>query len=212
MKEKKNTPAVSCIILAGGKSVRLGRDKRTEILGGQSLMERVITRLSSLSEEFILVTAPEQSTVISSKVSFKVVQDILPGKGPLGGIYTGLLASGNTYNLVVACDMPFLNQPLLSYMLGLAPGVEVVVPRIGDYHEPLHAVYSKDCMPVIKDLLERNDLSILKLFEQVRVRYVEVDEIDRFDPEHLSFFNINTKSDLDKAAKLVERETGDVNR
>lgn len=136
----------------------------------------------------------------------KVVGDIYPGKGSLGGIYTGLVASDSLYNIVVACDMPFLNQGLLRYMIEIADNFDLVIPRLGNTIEPLHAVYSKRCLAPIEHLLEQDDLQIFKFFPAVKVRYMEADEIDRFDPEHLSFFNINTEADLKTARELSNGE------
>lgn len=129
--------------------------------------------------------------------------DLYPGKGALGGIYTGLVSSANFHNLTVACDMPFLNIELLRYMIELCPGFDAVVPRVGRNVEPLHAIYSKNCLDPIARLLKHGNLQIGNLFNSVKVRYIEQDEIDKFDPEHLSFFNVNTKADLERAWELA---------
>jgi molybdopterin-guanine dinucleotide biosynthesis protein A len=99
--------------------------------------------------------------------------------------------------------MPFLNPDLLQYLVTEAPGFDVVMPRIDGEIEPLHAVYSRDCLPAIQEQIERNQLQIRVFLEQVRVRYVELAEIDRFDPRHLSFFNVNTPEDLTKAQETA---------
>lgn len=196
---------ISCIVLAGGKGLRLGRDKASEIVGDSSLLQRVISSLSLFDSEIIIVTAGEQSLRQSfGYTKLKIVADVYPGRGTLGGIYTGLAASDSRYNLVVACDMPFLNHDLLRYLIRLSPGFGAVVPRLGNMAEPLHAVYSKDCRVSIEALLKRDILSILELYPLVRVRYVEAEEINRFDPRHLSFFNINTEDDLDRARELTK--------
>lgn len=132
--------------------------------------------------------------------------DIFPNRGPLGGIYTGLTASTSVKNLVVACDMPFLNVDLLNYMVAGADGYDIVVPRFKIGTENLHAVYSKRCLPCIEELLKKNELKIFKLHSELKVRYVEEAEIDRFDPDHLSFLNVNTEADLKKAKELLKRE------
>lgn len=196
---------ISCIVLAGGKGLRLGRDKASEIVGDSSLLQRVISSLSLFDSEIIIVTAGEQSLRQSfGYTKLKIVADVYPGRGTLGGIYTGLAASDSRYNLVVACDMPFLNHDLLRYLMRLSPGFGAVVPRLGNMAEPLHAVYSKDCGVFIEALLKRDVLSVLELYPLVRVRYVEAEEINRFDPRHLSFFNINTEDDLDRARELTK--------
>ncbi len=199
-----STLEISGIVLAGGKGIRLGQNKILETIGNRSLLERVISKISQLCREIIVVTSTEQTIPQSiSSPGLKIVPDISPGKGPLVGIYTGLKASNYWYNLVVACDMPFLNQALLRYMIQLATNYGMVVPRLDNLVEPLHAVYSKDCLAAIEDMIKLNELSVNKLMGLVRVRYVEADEIDRLDPQHLSFFNINTKADLEKARKLA---------
>ena len=195
----------SCIILAGGKSVRLGHDKVLEKVGDKSLLELVVSRTDSLSSNIVIVTAEKRTfPQLADNPKLKVVTDIYPGKGSLGGIYTGLVESGSFYNLVVAADMPFLNQPLLRYMIEVSDGFDFVLPRINNMFEPLHAVYSKNCIKPIEFILKQGRKVIIELFDFVKVRYVEAEEVNRFDPKHLSFFNINTKEDLELAKKLPE--------
>ena len=196
---------ISCIILAGGKSVRFGHDKVLEKIGKTSLIEQVISRIDSISKDIIIVTAKERSFAqLVNHPKIQIVPDIFPGQGSLGGIYTGLVKSDSFYNLVVAADMPFLNEPLLRYMVEVSDGFDFVLPHINNWFEPLHAVYSKNCIAPIKSILEQGKKVIVELFKYVKVRYVEAGEIDRFDPHHLSFFNINTREDLEKAKKIAE--------
>ena len=198
---------ISCIVLAGGKGLRLGRDKVTVTFGNRSLLQWVISRLTFLDSDIIIVTAEKETlTQHIDYPKLRTVSDIYPGKGSLGGIYTGLVASDSFYNLVVACDMPFLNQALLCYMVEVADNFDLVVPRLGNTIEPLHAVYSKGCLAPMECLLKQDELQIFKFFHEVRVRYIETEEIDRFDPDHLSFFNINTEADLKVATELSKRE------
>ena len=201
---------ISCIVLAGGEGLRLGRDKTLETFGNTSLLERVVFNLSLFDSDIIIVTATKRALLQSIDYpKLRVVADIYPGKGALGGVYTGLVASESLYNLVVASDMPFLNQALLRYMVQLADGFDLVLPRLGNNMiEPLHAVYSKNCLATIKNLLEQGKMRFTDLLTLVKVRYVEAEEINRFDPRHLSFFNINTEADL-KAARELARE-GDI--
>ena len=198
---------MTSIVLAGGRSSRLGNEKHTEIVAGKSLMERTIGYLSTLSAEILIVIYNRQSkSVFSSYAEAKTVVDLYPGKGALGGIYTGLVYSASFHNLAVGCDMPFLNLDLLRYMIDLSPDFDVVMPRIGELKEPLHAVYTKNCLLPMESLLKQGNLKIADFLDSVRVRYVEKDEIDRFDPEHLSFFNINTRDDLERARMLASQE------
>ena len=188
--------------------MRLGRNKALETIGKRSLLERVLSRLSFLDSDILLVTTKELPYVrLSDYPKVRVVSDLYPGKGPLGGIYTGLKSAGPFYSLVVACDMPFLNRDLLRYMIEASAGFDLVIPRLGELVEPLHGVYAKACLAPMESLLEQGVLSIREIFGLVRVRYVEAEEIDRFDPEHLSFFNVNTESELAKARALLREET-----
>ena len=185
--------------------MRLGYDKALETVGNKSLLQRVISCVSPLSSDIILVTARELTTLPSIDYpKLRVVTDIYPGKGPLVGIYTGLATSTSFYNFVVASDMPFLNQALLRYMIQLSTNFDIVVPRVGNLVEPLHAVYTKSCLAPIEQMIKEDKLRIHPLFNSVSVRYVEAEEIERFDPKHLSFFNINTEADLEKARELAQ--------
>jgi len=191
------------IVLAGGKSSRLGRSKPLQIIAGKSLIQWVIDRLANFSTEIIIATAQGEAIPCSSHVMVKTVGDIYPGKGPLGGIHSGLVASSSSQAVVVGCDTPFLSVGLLQYMTETSPGLDIVVPRIKDKVEPLCAVYSRNCVAPIEDLLKLDELQIIELFRMVKVGYVEEQEIDDFDPEHLSFFNINSQADLERARKLA---------
>jgi molybdopterin-guanine dinucleotide biosynthesis protein A len=186
-------------VLAGGESARIGTDKAFLKIGGKTLIEQILEKLLRIGDDVIVVTnSPERY----NHLGVRLVSDISPGKGALGGIYSGLKASKNEYSFVVACDMPFLNVNLIRYMTLLASGHDVVIPRVNGLLEPLHAIYSKRCIPSIERLLEKDDLKIVRFFSDVRVRYVEKEEINVLDPKHLSFFNINTLEDLEKARKL----------
>jgi len=197
------------IVLAGGKGIRLREDKALKTISKRTLLEQVVFRLSLLGGDVpIVIASGRRYPPLAGYPRLRIAGDIYPGKGPLGGIYTGLKASDSFYNLVVACDMPFLNRDLLLYMVEAAIGFDLVVPRLGNLIEPLHAVYTKDCLAPIERLLEKDSLSVRGLFPMVRVRYVEAEEIERFDPEHLSFFNVNTGADLERARGLIERFGG----
>ena len=195
---------IGCIVLAGGKGQRLGRNKALETIDSASLLQRVVSQLSFFNQNIIVVTAKQQSFPgLSGYPKLRIVTDTYPGKGPLVGIYTGLVASDSFYSLIVACDLPFLNRALLRYMIQITAEFDLVVPRIDNMVEPLHAVYSKNCIPAIESLFRQGTLSVHQLLNLVRVRYVEAEEINKFDPEHLSFFNINSEADLETARQLA---------
>ena len=202
---------ISCIVLAGGKGSRLKRDKILETVGNRSLLERVISAINSFSSNIIIVTTKGQSfPQLAGHPMLRIVTDIYPRRGVLGGLYTGLVTSNSLYNLVVASDMPFLNPALLRYMTKLASGFDAVVPRLGNLVEPLHAVYSKNCIPHLERLLKQGNLKTSNILSLIRVRYVEAQEIDRFDLKHLSLFNVNTESELEKARELARDSRSDV--
>jgi molybdopterin-guanine dinucleotide biosynthesis protein A len=194
---------MTSIILAGGKSSRLGQRKPLQAIGGKSLIQWVIDRLAVLSREIIIATAHGEAIPYVSDAKIKTVADIYPEKGPLAGIYSGLIASSSSQAIVVGCDTPFLSVGFLEHMTRISSIFDAVVPRIENEVEPLCAVYSKTCLAHIQELLEQNDLRIDRLFGVVKVRYVEEDEINSFDPEHLSFFNVNNQADLDRARELA---------
>ena len=195
---------VTGIVLAGGMSRRLGRDKATEIVGGEPLIRRVIGRLSSVIGQLVVVVNDrERAAMLALPDSAKVAVDIYPGKGSLGGIFAGLSAAYGAWGVVVACDMPFVNAGLFAHMLDLRDGFDAVVPHLDGRPEPTHAIYSKECLPYIQSRLERDELKIAGFFDEVRVRFVREEEIERLDPGKLSFFNINTQQDLDRALELI---------
>jgi len=129
------------------------------------------------------------------------VVDVYPGKAALGGIYSALRAARHPYVLVVACDMPLLNTALLQYLVDLAPTADAVVPIVNPpYPETLHAVYSKTSIPTIETHLQNNDLRASDRFDHISVRYVDRNELAPFDPEFLSFVNVNTPDDWEKVS------------
>ncbi|MFQ5934649.1 MAG: molybdenum cofactor guanylyltransferase [Dehalococcoidia bacterium] len=199
---------LSGVVLAGGQSKRLGRNKAIEKIGEQPLIERVIQRLSQVTSETIVIVADEgKSAALSLPPWVRTAADLYPGCGSLGGIFTGLSTAQGDYSVVVAVDMPFLNVDLLRFMVDLISEYDAVVPVISGRPEPTHAIYAKNCVGPIERRLQAGELKIAGFFEDVNVGYVEEDEIEAFDPNHLSFFNINTQKDLDKALAL-EAEAG----
>jgi molybdopterin-guanine dinucleotide biosynthesis protein A len=200
--EREARHSVSCIVLAGGEGKRLGTDKAFLRVGGRVLIEGIVEKMARIGDEVIIVTNSPQRY---NHLGVRLVGDVYPGKGSLGGIYSGLKAAHSHHSLVVACDMPFLDLRLLRYMILLSPGHDVVIPRVGGLTEPLHAIYSKKCLQPIKRVLASGGRRIIDFFSEVRVRYIEEQEIQLFDPQGLSFFNINTLADLEKARSMARR-------
>jgi molybdopterin-guanine dinucleotide biosynthesis protein A len=174
------------------------------VIRGKTIIDRVFERLEPISSQVVVVTSWKQFD-IELDLDADVVADIYPDMGPLGGIYTGLTASTSDVNIVAACDMPFINTKLIEYMVELLANYDAVVPRlVNKMIEPLHAVYSKNCLSRIDARLGAKKLSIHAFLDEVNVRYLEEKESRRIDPEHISFFNINYQTDLDKAVRMAE--------
>ena len=176
-----------------------------EEIGGQTLIQRVFDHLSPLGTEIVVVAA-HRGQISLPDPGTRIVVDVYPGKGALGGIYSGLKVAPSFHSLVVACDMPFLNIELLRYLIELCPAFDVVIPKLETGLEPIHAVYSKRCLGPIEAMLDEGRLKIADLLPAVRVRYVEPAEVEKFDPRRLSFFNINSEADLERAKTLSDRE------
>ena len=197
---------VTAVVLAGGKGMRLGGNKLSQMIGDQTLLERVLIRVALLSDEVFLSLAPGQSPPASTGAAVSIIPDIYPGKGAIGGLHAALTASTRPLSLVVAGDMPFLNIELLRHMISLVTGSDAVVPRVDGKDHPLHAIYDRRCLPVIQDQIDKGSLRMMDLLARLKVRYLDKDDIDKLDPQHLSMFNINTQADLQRARRLAAQE------
>jgi molybdopterin-guanine dinucleotide biosynthesis protein A len=191
------------VILAGGKSRRMGHDKSHLILGGETLVARAVRTLRALSDDVVVVANTLEPR---GNLAARLTGDVIAGGGVLSGVHAGLASARHEFALVVACDMPFLNLALLRHMASLAPGHEAVVPHWRGEFEPLHAIYSRQCVTVIEAILRRGGRRVIDIYAAIRVRYVEPEEIARFDPGGLSFFNINSPEDWERAQDLAARE------
>ena len=198
--------AITAVILAGGQSRRLGRDKAVEPFAGEPLISRVIRRASeavSAHHVVVVVGDADRAAELPLDDDHLVAVDVFPDCGSLGGIYTGLNASPTQWSLVAACDMPFLSAPLLSHLASLRDGFDAVVPVVDGRPEPTHALYTRRCLPPIEARLRAGQLKISGFFDDVAVRYVPENDIREFDPDLLSFFNINRPEDLARAMELA---------
>jgi molybdopterin-guanine dinucleotide biosynthesis protein A len=197
--------AYTGIILAGGSSARLGQNKALVRVAGRSLIERVIDVLYSLVSDVVLVTrgCSLAETELLAYLGLPIVADAYSGVGTLGGLHAGLSAIDSEYGLVVGCDMPLINADLLRYMISQSRGYDVVMPRVGKYHEPLHALYARRCVPALERSILAGQRRILHALAELRIRYIEEAELDRYDPDRLSFFNVNTPEDLERARSLL---------
>mgnify|MGYP005837278483 CR=1 FL=1 len=197
---RENDLRVSGVVLAGGESRRLGTRKALVKVGGIPLIARVLEPVRQVSSDVLVVTADPAPY---QHLGLPLVCDAWPGMGALGGIYSGLQMARYPRALVVACDMPFLNLALLRYMISLAEDYDIVIPAPDGLFEPLHAIYSKACLAPIESLLRAGCRRIADLLCHVHVRRLQKEEVDRFDPEGLAFFNVNTPEDLARAQELA---------
>ncbi len=181
------------IILAGGGNTRLGQNKAFLQVGGERLIDRTVRLFRSLFCEVIIVAANPLDYLDQNAT---IVTDILPGRGALGGLYTGLFYAADEYAFVAACDIPFLSRPFIEYLASQTDGYDIVVPAPPDGLQPLSAVYSRRCIPAIRSLLDRNRLQIKEFFPGHRILRIEADILRSFDPEGRMFINVNTPEDL----------------
>ncbi len=179
--------------MAGGKSSRMGVDKSFVPFEGRPMIETVIERVTGLGDELILITnKPNDYT----HLGLPMFGDLFPDHGPLGGIHTAVHHARHPHIFIVACDMPWLNRPLLEYMASLRETADIIVPRWTKWPEPLHAIYSKACLPAIEANLEAKRLKIINFYGKMRVRFVDREEIEAVGGDGRSFANINTPQDL----------------
>ena len=192
---------VTGVLLAGGNSSRMGRNKALMTLAGRRLVDRVLAVLSSVLDDLLMVT---NSPELYADLGVRMVPDVVAGKGALGGIHSALHHAAAPHCLVVACDMPFLNADFLRYIVDQRATYDVVVPIADGRPQPLHAVYGKACLQPIARRLESDRLHVVGFFPDVRVREVTAQELAAFDPEGLSFRNLNTPEEFaDAESRLM---------
>ncbi|OPY06236.1 MAG: putative molybdenum cofactor guanylyltransferase [Syntrophaceae bacterium PtaB.Bin038] len=182
------------IILAGGRAGRMGGINKAFIeVGGERLIDRTMRLYRALFREIIIST---NSPLEYLEFDARIVTDLYPGKGPLGGIHAGLLHATCEQAFVSACDMPYLSEAFIGHLIAQAEGYDLVVPVTAGGYESLHAVYSRRCLPVIESQIERGELKVALLFRKFRTREIPAGEILRFDPEGRIFANLNRPEDL----------------
>jgi len=191
---------VTGVVLAGGRSSRLGRDKALLTLDGEPLLARTVRLLHGLADDVIVLGPPERGALAPGA---RVLPDERPGDGPLPALATALREMRGERLVAVATDMPLLNPSLLAYLLDRSEGYDVAVPRVGGRTQQLHAVYARACLPAVEAQLSRDDLKIDRFFGTVRTLVVEEDEIAALDPDFFSFRNVNTAADWAEVQRLA---------
>jgi len=193
---------VTGVILAGGKSKRMGLDKATLKIGNRFLMDFPLKILSNIFSEILIVTSPSQlltlkSLFASRKVTF--VSDLIPDHGALGGIYTALNYSKTPYVFVCACDMPFLNSSFIRYMIKIINGYDIIIPESSRMLETLHAIYKQSCFEAIKHFLLQDRNKIIDFFPEVFVYKIPKPLIKTYNKNEKMFKNLNTPEELKRA-------------
>jgi molybdopterin-guanine dinucleotide biosynthesis protein A len=192
---------ITIAVQAGGKSSRMGEDKALIRLGGIPLIERVLTRIDGLADE-ILITTNRPETL--AHLNLRMAGDEVPGAGALQGLKTALSAARGEVVLILSCDTPFVSRELLEHLLDRAHEADVIVPKHGDKYEPLQAVYNRArCLPAVEAALVSGERRMVSFYPQVRVLPIEEHVLSKLDPSGLSFFNLNTAEDLERAEQLL---------
>jgi molybdenum cofactor guanylyltransferase len=192
---------VTGVLLAGGKSLRMGRDKQHLVVGEQTLLQRGLTVLRSIFQEVLVVIAQDSSPL---NIDARVVRDLVPHCGSLGGLYTGLMQADTPCIFVAACDMPFLNQAVITQFTDQRATADIVMAKLADRLHPMHALYGKGCLPALEERIRARQLKIQDLLSQpsIRVRYITEADLQSIDPSWRSFHNVNTPADLEIACSL----------
>ena len=191
------------VIQAGGESRRMGQDKALLPFLGQPLIERILKRISGLADE-ILVTTNNPGAF--QFLGVPLYQDLVPDRGALGGLYTALRAASHPLVGIVACDMPFLNPDLLAFEREklMETKADVVIPETSSGLEPFHAVYRRStCLEPVKSALDAGKWRVDAWFYQIKLLALTSEEMRRYDPHLVSFWNVNTPEDLSHAQKMA---------
>lgn len=188
------------IILSGGKSLRMGKNKAFIEIEGLPMIERILNLFKKIFNEILVITNDKNQFVHLDNV--KIFNDLIPYKGALGGLYTGLFYSSHEYSFCVGCDMPFLNESLIKFLIKKINGEDIIVPKTEKGLEPLHAIYSKRCLSIIKSMIDSGKSRIIDIYPLLKIKIIEEREFIDLDPEKKSFLNINTPEELEQIKRM----------
>ena len=196
---------VTGVIQAGGKSTRMGGDPKALMeLGGKRIIERIVDVLGPVLPDLLIVTnTPE----LYAFLGLPMVPDVFPDHGSLGGIYSGLKAAKGETAFTVACDMPFLKPEVVRLVVSHAGEADVVIPKVGDQYETLHALYAEACLPHMEAMLRAKRFKVIGFFPQVNVLEIPEAEVARLADPHVCFMNVNTPEELAQARAIIEGNT-----
>ena len=194
---------ITGVVQAGGKSTRMGGEPKALIdLGGRRIVERVVAAITPVVDDVLVVTnTPERYAFLG----LPMVGDVFPDHGSLGGIYSGLHAASGAAAFTVACDMPFLRADVARVVIAHAGEADVVIPRVGDQLETMHALYAKACLPHIEERLRAKRFRIVGFFDDVRVLEISEHEVRRLADPAVVFMNVNTPDELARAREIDTR-------
>lgn len=182
--------SVSGILLAGGKSSRMGSDKGILLLNGKKLAEHILDAMKPVVTQLMIIANNRNY----DDFGFPVFEDIIKDCGPMGGIYTGLMNSTNEKNLVLSCDIPFITTDMLRKIISQSDNAEITFPSVGGKPEPLCTVYDKSCAIKFRELIDKRELKM-----QDALRYFTTKEILLTKEEaEKNFININTPQQLNE--------------
>jgi molybdopterin-guanine dinucleotide biosynthesis protein A len=191
-------------IQAGGQSSRMGEDKALKTFLGRPLIQRVIERVAPIADEMIVTTNHPENY---SFLNVPLIPDLKPGRGPLGGLYTAIASASHPFVAVVACDMPFASAIFLdaATKLMIQEEADVVIAKNEAGYEPIHAVYRREtCLPAIENAINADQWKVIIWFPEVKVRVLTTDEIKKYDPSGLAFWNVNTPEEFAEAEKIAQ--------
>lgn len=200
---------VTAIVLAGGRSQRMGHDKASLIVGGRTLLQRTVDTVGVAADEIVIVQAPgQQLPQIVTQLPIRCVEDTVERQGPLVGIATGLRAAVAPVSLVVACDMPFLRVPLLKFLVSRAQaGSRLVVPIFKERPQPLCSAFRSESLIIIEKHIDAGIRDVMSISSDLNTEFVEPSRWMDADPDGRSFENVNTPEEF-KAA--LDREQADI--
>lgn len=196
------------VVLAGGLSQRMGQSKAALLIGGEPLVRRVVRRLRLALRDVVVVGSSDLTALVPDT---RIIQDraLHQGQGPLAGLEAALDVIETPYAFVVACDMPFVSPDLVRAMVDLAvaePSRDALVLRTSQGVEPLHAVYSRACLPVVTQQLDAGERSLQRLLPHLRVGEAPTDLMSRYDPAGRSAFNANTPEEWERTLILADSD------
>lgn len=183
---------ITAVVLAGGGSSRMGKNKALLKLGNKTMIERVVNPLQRIFNDILVVANEPNEYKMLKGVRFIGDYINTEEKNSLIGLYSGLKQSETSHIFVMGCDMPFVNIEIIRHMTNMLKDEDVIVPFVGGHYQPLHAIYGKGCLPGFEKLLEKKRYKIIDVFKSVNIKKVIEEDIQEFDPQMFCFENINT--------------------